>query len=86
MSALANLLLAALALPATFACAYLSLLTLLSWALPVPKRSSRQTRFDVIVPAHNEEAGISRTVASLLAMDWPQSQFRVLVIADNCSD
>jgi cellulose synthase/poly-beta-1,6-N-acetylglucosamine synthase-like glycosyltransferase len=40
----------------------------------------------VIVPAHNEEAGIARTVSSLLAMDWPGSQFRVVVVADNCSD
>jgi cellulose synthase/poly-beta-1,6-N-acetylglucosamine synthase-like glycosyltransferase len=43
-------------------------------------------RFDVIVPAHDEETGIARTVASLLAMDWPKSNFRVLVVADNCSD
>jgi cellulose synthase/poly-beta-1,6-N-acetylglucosamine synthase-like glycosyltransferase len=86
MSALAYLVLAALALSATISCAYLTLLTWLSWPLPVPRRSSRQTRFDVIVPAHNEEAGISRTVASLLAMDWPASEFRVVVVADNCSD
>ena len=86
MSGLANLLLAVLALPATFSCAYLALLTILSRRLPLPRRSSRQLRFDVVVPAHNEEAGIARTVSSLLAMDWPGSQFRVLVVADNCSD
>jgi cellulose synthase/poly-beta-1,6-N-acetylglucosamine synthase-like glycosyltransferase len=43
-------------------------------------------RFDVVVPAHNEEAGIVRTVSSLLSMDWPRTQFRVLVVADNCTD
>jgi cellulose synthase/poly-beta-1,6-N-acetylglucosamine synthase-like glycosyltransferase len=86
MSELANLCLALLALPATFSCAYLALLTLLSWRLPSPGRSLRQLSFDVIVPAHNEEAGIARTVSSLLAMDWPRGQFRVLVVADNCSD
>jgi 1,2-diacylglycerol 3-beta-glucosyltransferase len=83
---LADLLFAVLALPATFACAYLGLLTLLSRRLPSPGRSTRRLRFDVIVPAHNEETGIGRTVASLLAMDWPKSHFRVLVVADNCSD
>jgi cellulose synthase/poly-beta-1,6-N-acetylglucosamine synthase-like glycosyltransferase len=81
-----ELFLAALALPATFSCAYLALLTLLSWRLPSPGRSSQQLRFDVVVPAHNEEAGIARTVSSLLAMDWPRSHFRILVVADNCSD
>lgn len=42
--------------------------------------------FDVIVPAHNEAAGIQRTVASLRQLDWPADRFRVVVIADNCSD
>jgi cellulose synthase/poly-beta-1,6-N-acetylglucosamine synthase-like glycosyltransferase len=83
---LVDLFLAVLALPAAFSCAYLGLLTLLSWQLPMPGRSTRQLRFDVIVPAHDEETGIARTVASLLAMDWPKSNFRVLVVADNCSD
>lgn len=78
--------LAALALPATFSCAYLALLTLLSSRLASPGRSSRQLCFDVIVPAHNEEAGITRTVSSLKAMDWPAGNFRILVVADNCSD
>jgi 1,2-diacylglycerol 3-beta-glucosyltransferase len=83
---LADFLLAALALPASFSCAYLAVLTLLSWRLPSPGRSSRQLCFDVVVPAHNEEAGIARTVSSLLAIDWPSGHFRVLVVADNCSD
>jgi 1,2-diacylglycerol 3-beta-glucosyltransferase len=59
---------------------------LLSRQLPSPGRSTRALSFDVIVPAHNEEAGIARTVASLLALDWPTDQFRVLVVADNCGD
>jgi cellulose synthase/poly-beta-1,6-N-acetylglucosamine synthase-like glycosyltransferase len=86
MNELIGIALALLALPATFSCAYLTLLTLLSRRLPVPAPSSRQLRFDVVVPAHNEEYGIKRTVASLLRMDWPTDRFRVLVVADNCSD
>ena len=86
MSELAILFLVALALPAMFSCAYLGLLTVLSWKLPLFGPSSRQVSFDVIVPAHNEEAGIVRTVSSLLAMDWPRDNFRVVVVADNCID
>lgn len=86
MTPLADLLLAAVALPATFSCAYLMVLTLLSWPLPPPARSSRRLCFDVIVPAHNEQSGITRTVRSLLALDWPRDRFRVLVVADNCTD
>jgi cellulose synthase/poly-beta-1,6-N-acetylglucosamine synthase-like glycosyltransferase len=44
------------------------------------------TRFDIIVPAHNEETGIEETVRSLRALDYPADLFRILVIADNCTD
>jgi hypothetical protein len=40
----------------------------------------------VIVPAHDEEAGIGSTVQSLLGVDWPPERLRVVVVADNCSD
>ena len=43
-------------------------------------------KFDIIVPAHNEAAVIARTVANLRSVDWPVDQFRVVVIAHNCSD
>jgi cellulose synthase/poly-beta-1,6-N-acetylglucosamine synthase-like glycosyltransferase len=82
----ATLLLWLLAVPAVLACAYLLVLTLLSASLPVPDCRVRTLRFDVIVPAHNEAAGIARTVASVLALDWPADRFRLLVVADNCSD
>jgi cellulose synthase/poly-beta-1,6-N-acetylglucosamine synthase-like glycosyltransferase len=51
-----------------------------------PGRSSRRLRFDVFVPAHDEEAVIARTVTNLRRLDWPADRFRVIVIADNCSD
>ncbi len=86
MALLFELLLALVALPATLSCAYLLALTILSGAPRSAPRSSRQLRFDVIVPAHNEEAGIARTVQSLRRIDWPQDRFRVLVVADNCTD
>jgi 1,2-diacylglycerol 3-beta-glucosyltransferase len=43
-------------------------------------------RFDIIIPAHNEESGITAVVQSALAIDWPADHFRVVVVADNCSD
>jgi len=67
-------------------CLYLLLLTLLSGrGEPVPEVDPR-LRFDIIVPAHNEYGGIEATVTSLLAVDYPRHLFRVLVVADNCTD
>ncbi len=74
------------AVPATFACLYLLILTCLSGRVRPPRSASRDVSFDVFVPAHNEAAGIARTVANLLQLDWPAERFRVIVIADNCTD
>lgn len=81
-----TILLFALAVPAVLACGYLLALTILSAAPLRPAKSSRQTRFDVFVPAHNEAAVIQRTVSSLSRLDWPANRFRIVVIADNCTD
>jgi cellulose synthase/poly-beta-1,6-N-acetylglucosamine synthase-like glycosyltransferase len=45
-----------------------------------------RARFAIVVPAHNEAAGIAATVQSCLAVDYPRALFRVIVIADNCTD
>ncbi len=45
-----------------------------------------QTRFAVLVPAHNEELLIRRVVGSLLALDYPPDLYHLHVIADNCTD
>jgi cellulose synthase/poly-beta-1,6-N-acetylglucosamine synthase-like glycosyltransferase len=74
------------AIPAVTACLYLLTLTALSAASPIPKLSARKLRFDVIVPAHNEEAVVAHVVGSLLRVDWPADGFRVVVVADNCTD
>ena len=44
------------------------------------------SRLTVLVPAHNEEHLIGRCVESLLAQAYPRALYRVIVIADNCSD
>jgi cellulose synthase/poly-beta-1,6-N-acetylglucosamine synthase-like glycosyltransferase len=86
MTAIANLILFGLALPAIAACLYLLVLTLLSGTRPLAQRSSRRPHFDVIVPAHNEAATIEAVIASLRRLDWPRDAFRILVVADNCTD
>ncbi len=47
----------------------------------VPEKS-----FAIIVPAHDEEQVIAETVRSLRAIDYPRELFRVVVVADNCTD
>jgi cellulose synthase/poly-beta-1,6-N-acetylglucosamine synthase-like glycosyltransferase len=51
---------------------------------PAPLPESRRPRLAVLVPAHNESAGIAGTLGSVL----PQLERddRLLVVADNCSD
>jgi 1,2-diacylglycerol 3-beta-glucosyltransferase len=78
--------LAFVAAPAVISCGYLLMLTLLSWRLKLLPPSLRQLRFDVIVPAHNEVAVIHRVIESLQRIDWPQDRFRIVVVADNCTD
>jgi cellulose synthase/poly-beta-1,6-N-acetylglucosamine synthase-like glycosyltransferase len=72
--------------PTALNCAYLLAAALFAQRPPVPARSSGSARFDIIVPAHNEENGIARTVRSIQQLDWNSSLFRLLVIADNCTD
>jgi 1,2-diacylglycerol 3-beta-glucosyltransferase len=75
-----------LALPATAACLYLLVLTCLSARPKSPPASSERIFFDLIVPAHDEAAGIGKTIASLQQLRWPNARFRIVVIADNCTD
>lgn len=66
--------------------AYLGGLALLAWPHRPQQPSAKTLRFRFLVPAHNEEQGITATVESLLAVDWPRDRFDVVVVADNCSD
>lgn len=86
LALLIQLLLIVPALLAVVSAGYLLLLTLLSQSLPIRCSRTRQLRFDVVVPAHNEAGSIGRTVQSLKRLDWPADRFRILVCADNCTD
>ncbi len=84
-TALASGLQLLLAVPALCACGYLAWLTLLSGRRKAPAPATTTT-FDVVVPAHNEAAGIAATVESLLAVEYPTDRRRIIVVADNCTD
>ena len=86
MTSILDLLLWLVSLPVLLAAGYLLAATLLSRRLEAPASNSLERRFRIIVPAHNEAAGIAETVRSLLAVDYPASRFDVLVVADNCQD
>ena len=81
-----DLLILALGLPVLAAASYLFIATVLSARPPVLPAREPQRKFRFVVPAHNESAGIGETVRSLLAVDYPQGLFEVVVVADNCED
>lgn len=74
------------ALPVLAVSAYLAVLAAAARNRPSAAAGRSTLRFDVIIPAHNEEIDIADTVRSVLAMDYPPRLFRVLVVADNCTD
>jgi len=73
--------------PALLASTYLGVLAIVARRRAAPGiRGMSTTRFDVIVPAHNEEGGIGSTLASLKSVVYPSELVRVIVVADNCTD
>lgn len=44
------------------------------------------SHFVVVVPAHNEEKVIARTLYSIFGLVYPRHLFELLVVADNCTD
>ncbi|TLU82824.1 MAG: glycosyltransferase [Chlorobium sp.] len=80
---IAEILLVILALPAC----YLLLCTIAAYLFR--KKVPAENRFlniGIVIPAHNEEEGIARTVKGLFSCDYPADRFTVCVIADNCTD
>lgn len=86
MSAGLGLVLAIAGVPALLASLYLFGLTLL-WRRETPARTpAHLPSCCVVVPAHNEAAGIAATLDSLMRLDYPSDRFQVVVVADNCTD
>lgn len=74
------------ALPAALCGGYLGVLTVAGKRHRPSTATDRSVRFAFVVPAHNEAFGITETIASLRAVDYPRHCHRVIVIADNCAD
>jgi cellulose synthase/poly-beta-1,6-N-acetylglucosamine synthase-like glycosyltransferase len=68
--------------------AHLMIVALAAMLVPRTKKRNNEpcSRLAIIIPAHNEASGIEETIRSCLAADYPRQLFRVIVIADNCSD
>jgi 1,2-diacylglycerol 3-beta-glucosyltransferase len=73
---------------ALFLSLYLLILTLAPLIIPKRKQPPPQGRkkFAIIVPAHNEEKVIEKTLRSALQVAYPKNLFDVIVVADNCTD
>ena len=55
-------------------------------AEPPDRHPSRLRRFNIVIPAHNEEMHLPRLLVSVTSQDYPHDAFRVTVVADNCTD
>jgi cellulose synthase/poly-beta-1,6-N-acetylglucosamine synthase-like glycosyltransferase len=66
--------------------AYFSILTLAAF-LPNQRPTKQQFhRFIILIPAHDEKLQIAETVIQARQQHYPKSLYRVIVIADNCTD
>ncbi len=85
MTALEALLFACWA-PVGAATGYLTLLVVLSRRPPLPAPVAAHLRFVIVVPAHDEAQRLAETIESISSVDYPRELFRVMVVADNCTD
>jgi 1,2-diacylglycerol 3-beta-glucosyltransferase len=71
-------------LPGLAVALHLGMLALASLLYREPRGAEGEIRFLVLVPAHDEEQGLPRTLAAIVRERRPGD--RVLVVADRCSD
>lgn len=74
----------------------LSLLSVYQWilamtAISYPRRDKvalrgKGARFVILIPAHNEEGVLPRTLESLTALRYARDRLDVIVVADRCED
>lgn len=72
-----------------FLVGYLLLLTAAAWRSArstTPSNPKKTHRFAILIPAHNEEHLLPALLESLEKLDFPNDQFRVHIVADNCTD
>lgn len=77
----------ALGIPVAGATLYLLTLAVASrFYRPRQQRGAPPAQLVILVPAHNEEELIGLCVRSLLDQTYPDALYRVVVVADNCTD
>ncbi|MCD6363604.1 MAG: glycosyltransferase family 2 protein [Synergistetes bacterium] len=59
---------------------------LLPWRREKKAREERFLRFTILIPAHNERDVIDRLIENLKRLDYPSDFYKIIVIADNCTD
>ena len=83
MELILKILLVLLSVPA----GYLFAVTIAAYLFRKENRAeNRYLNIGVLIPAHNEEEGIRRTIKSVLECDYPADRVEIYVIADNCTD
>ena len=66
---------------------YLHFLTVAAWLFKKETAPDHNlSTVTVVIPAHNEALGIIQTLDSIKEADFPDDQYQVVVIADNCDD
>jgi cellulose synthase/poly-beta-1,6-N-acetylglucosamine synthase-like glycosyltransferase len=66
---------------------YLCLLTVAACFFRKKINSSEKSKkIAIVIPAHNEAAGITATIESIYQSNYPKEAWEILVIADNCTD
>jgi len=76
-------------IPAALVCLYyvsLAFCALISRKESASIEGNPAHTFAIVIPAHNEEQGISTTLRSCAGLDYPKDKYKIFVIADNCSD
>lgn len=88
MEIVINILQVPLLILALFLATYLLILTVAPFIVPRRKKMTPQDRkkFAIIIPAHNEEKVIEKTIRSVQHVSYPKELFDVIVVADNCTD
>ncbi len=51
-----------------------------------PELPAGQARLAIVIPAHNEEEVLHRTLHSCRKLEYPADRYEIFVVADNCSD
>ena len=66
---------------------YFALVTVAAlWPEKARSSDTQKLKFAVVIPAHNESLLISETVRAALSQNYDAGNFKVVVIADNCTD